>query len=342
VPEKLAWGLIATGNIARQFAEGVNESETGRLLAAASREKERARDFAAEFGAERSYGSYEELLADPDVEAVYISTPHTLHAEWAIRAAAAGKHVLCEKPLTLSSSTAVPVIEAAKKHDVFFMEAFMYRCYPQTERLVDLIREGKIGEVRAIKATFSFTCDFDPKGRVFDKQYGGGAILDVGCYPTSMAGLIAGVAIGETFAEPLELSAHGRIGEISGVDEWAVASARFPGDILAQLSTGIQLPQDNIVQVFGTKGWLTLTSPWFGGRGRGVSTILFQEDEDLPFEEIEVPSHPNIYAIEADKVAMHITDRQVPSPGMTWEDTLANLRILDRWLSAVGMTYEER
>ena len=140
--KRVRWGIIATGSIAKQFARGVQESETGELIAVGSRNLESAERFGSEFEIERPYGCYEDLLANEEVDAVYISTPHTLHAEWAIKAAHAGKHILCEKPLTTSYETAVPVIEAAQKHDVFLMEAFMYRCYPQTEKLIELIRQG--------------------------------------------------------------------------------------------------------------------------------------------------------------------------------------------------------
>jgi len=237
---KLTWGLLATGGIAHAFARGLATSATGELLACGSRTQESADRFGEEFSLPRRYGSYQALLADPDVQAIYVSTPHPLHAEWAIRAARAGKHVLCEKPLGMNEREARRIIAAAREHDVFLMEAFMYRCHPQTARLVELLREGLIGAVRVIQATFSFAGSSDLGGRHLNKALGGGGILDVGCYCTSMSRLIAGVATGGEIAEPLELKGTAHLGPEDGVDEYALAVARFPGGILAELATGVR------------------------------------------------------------------------------------------------------
>src|SRR5690349_16447311 len=152
----LNWGILATGNIATAFAQGLSHSKTGRLVAVASRAQEKADRFAAEHKAPRAYGSYDALLADPDVHAVYVATPHPQHVEWAIRAAAAKKHVLVEKPLAVNFGEAMAIVEAAVEHDVFLMEAFMYRCHPQTAKLLELIRDKTIGDVRVIQGAFSF------------------------------------------------------------------------------------------------------------------------------------------------------------------------------------------
>src|SRR5690606_25764497 len=134
-----------------------------------------------------AHASYEALLADPAVDAVYIATPHPMHARWAILAAEAGKHILCEKPLALNHGQAMAMVEAAVRHRVFFMEAFMYRCHPQTARLVELIQQGAIGQVRMIEGSFGYRAGFDPNSRVYNNDLAGGGILDVGCYPVSMA-----------------------------------------------------------------------------------------------------------------------------------------------------------
>ena len=148
--KSLNWGIIGTGAIAHTFAKGLAKSATGKLVAVASRSKEKADKFAGEFNNPRAHGSYEALLADPDVQAVYISTPHPLHAEWAIKCAQAKKHVLCEKPMGLNQAQAMTIIEAATLNDVFLMEAFMYRCHPQTLKLVELIKSKAIGEDRFV------------------------------------------------------------------------------------------------------------------------------------------------------------------------------------------------
>ncbi len=277
---KLKWGLLATGGIAHTFARGLETSQTGELLAVGSRTQASADRFGDEFSVPRRHGSYEALLADPEVQAVYLSPPHPMHAEWAMKAAEAGKHVLCEKPLGMNEAEARRIIEAARQHDVFLMEAFMYRCHPVTTRLVELLREGLIGEVRVIQAAFSFAGGADPRGRHLDKVLGGGGILDVGCYPASMSRLVAGVALGGEIAEPLEVKGTAYFGD-TGVDEYAVAVARFPGGILAELATGVRVNQENVVRIFGTQGKIEVPSPWFGSRDPGVSRIVVQVDGEV-------------------------------------------------------------
>ncbi len=188
----LTWGILGTGRIARIFARGVAASVTGTVVAVGSRTREAAERFGEAFGVPRRHGSYAALLADERVAAVYIATPHTAHAEWAIAALRAGKHVLCEKPLALNAAEAQAIVDAARRHDRFLMEALLYRCHAQTARLVELIREDAIGAVRLIQATFCFAAPADPPGRILNHALGGGGILDVGCYCASMARLIAG------------------------------------------------------------------------------------------------------------------------------------------------------
>jgi predicted dehydrogenase len=237
----LRWGILGAGGIAATFAKALPLSRTGRLAAVGSRDGAKAAEFAAKHGGARAHGSYKALLADPEVDAVYIATPHPQHAEWCIRAARAGKHILCEKPITLNHAEAMVVAETARQAGVFLMEAFMYRCHPQTQRLTDLIRNGAIGEVRMIQATFSFQAGFNADGRLFSNELGGGGILDVGCYTTSIARLVAGAATGKLFADPLRVDGRAVLHPETGVDAYAAAVAEFPGGILAHLATGVML-----------------------------------------------------------------------------------------------------
>ena len=304
-----------------------------------SRSQEKADAFGEEFGLPNRHGSYEALLADPAVEAVYVATPHPMHAEWAIKAAEAGKHVLCEKPIGLNHAEAMAIVEAAARHDVFLMEAFMYRCHPQTARLVELVREGAVGEVRVITASFSFRAGFNPEGRLFANALGGGGILDVGCYPVSASRLLAGAAAGRDFADPIEVKACGHLGQ-TGVDEWAVACLKFPGDILAEVAAGVSVNQDNTIQVFGTEGSLTVPWPWIPSREGGTTRIVLRKQGKEEAEEILVETAEWLYGIEADTVAKHVEARQARSPAMSWDDTLGNMRTLDRWRAEIGLVYE--
>jgi len=188
----LNWGILGTGRIAGIFARGLARSKTGRLAAVGSRSAEKAAAFASEHGGVNAHGSYEALLADPAVQAVYIATPHPDHAAWVIRAAEAGKHVLCEKPLGLNHAEAMVAAEACRVHGVLLMEGFMYRFHPQTAKIVELVRDGALGTVGMVQATFGFAAAYAPGHRKWADRYGGGGILDVGCYPVSFARLIAG------------------------------------------------------------------------------------------------------------------------------------------------------
>lgn len=344
--DTLRWGILGAGRIARTFAQGLAESRTGTLRAVGSRSAEKANAFGNEFklGAASRHGSYEALLADPDVDAVYIATPHPLHAEWTVKAAEAGKHILCEKPLTMNAAEATAVMEAARRHDVFLMEAFMYRCHPQTARIVELVKDGAIGDVRLIQATFSFHAGFDPDGRLFNNALGGGGILDVGCYPVSLARLVAGAAAGKDFLDPVNVVGCGHLGP-TGVDEWAAATLEFPGGIIAQVATGVALQQENVARVFGSDGWFLVHSPWGGERGGGTTKITLHRkgngngNAKQP-EEILTETDRQLFSFEADIVAEYIEARQAPSPAMTWADTLGNMKTLDRWRDAIGLVYD--
>jgi predicted dehydrogenase len=333
--DKLRWGIIGTGNIARKFARGLAESRTGRLAAVGSRAEETLRAFLADFPA-RGYASYDGLLADPEVDVVYISTPHPSHAQWAMRAAQAGKHVLCEKPLTMNAPEAAAVLQAAGTARVFLMEAFMYRCHPQTARLLELIRGGKIGAVRLVEASFSFRTAWNPQGRLLNRALGGGGILDVGGYCVSMARLIAGAAQGAPFADPGEVKALGQLGE-TGVDELAAAVLKFPGGMLAQLSCGVRVPLENCVRVWGEEGHIEVPRPWVVSREPGESVLRVWR-EGSPVEEVMIHSDRGIYAVEADAVAESIGAGE--SPAMSWADSLGNMRTLDRWRGEIGLRYE--
>jgi predicted dehydrogenase/aryl-alcohol dehydrogenase-like predicted oxidoreductase len=339
---KIRWGLLATGAIAKAFARGVKASQTGELVAVGSRTLEKAKAFGAEFGIATCHGSYEALLADPNVEAVYISTPHPQHAEWAIKAAEAGKHVLVEKPVGLNQYEAQAMIEAAVANKVFFMEAYMYRCHPQTAKLVELLREKVIGDVGVIQATFSFQAGFNAEGRLWSNAMAGGGIMDVGGYTTSIARLVAGAALGQPFAEPVSVTGAGNLHPQTGVDVWAVATLKFPGNIVASLATGVGLNQENVLRIFGTAGNIVVPVPYLHARdGAMPGKIVVNRKGEAP-REIAVDSPVTSFALEADVCgrAIRAGRRQPDAPAMTWDDTLGNIRAQDAWRAAIGLTYE--
>ena len=330
---QLKWGLLAAGNIAKAFAHGLTQTDSGVSTGVASRSLDKAKSFAKEFDIPEAYGAYEDMLADPEIDAVYIATPHPMHAEWIIKAADAGKHILCEKPMTMGWADTMTVIEAARRNDVFLMEAYMYRCTPQTAKLIDLIRTGSIGEVRVIDATFAFNCGWNPEGRLLNAELGGGGILDVGGYAMSMSRLIAGTALGKEVADPLQVFGAGHVGE-TGVDEWAAGTLLFEGDIVARIAAGVQCRQDNKVIIHGSEGRIEVPHPWFcNGREPGQTSIIVND------EEITVTADRSIYTYEADVVAANIENRQSKSPAMTLADSIGQAKALDAWLEAVGVEY---
>jgi predicted dehydrogenase len=333
---KLRWGIISTGKIARTFARSLAQSVSGELVSVASRTAEAAASFAAEFGVSRAHGSYEALLADPEVEAVYIATPHPWHAKWSILAARAKKHVLCEKPLGMNHAEVSAIVQAARENDVFLMEAFMYRCHPQTREMVRLLRAGALGRIKSIQASFCIDGAYAASGRLLNNELGGGGILDVGCYPVSMARLVAGIANGEPFSEPISLHALGHVGQDSRVDEYASAILKFPGEIVATLATAVQLWQDNSVRIFGSEGRLFLRTPWHPALDTDFSEIVIERPKHEP-EIIRVSAPATTYSYEIDAVRAELERRQAPE--MSWADSLGNALTLDRWRSALGVSF---
>lgn len=330
----LNWGVIGPGNIARKFAAGLAETDTGSLYAAASRDTERAQKFLDEFGGGKAFGDYQAMLDDPELDAVYIATPHPMHAEWAIKAARAGKHILCEKPVTLNYGDALAVVDAAAEHGVAFLEAFMYRCHPATAKVYELVRDGAIGQLQRVRASFAFDGGENPEGRHQANHLGGGGILDVGCYPVSMCRLLAGAAHGKPFLNPNELKALGHLDEKTGVDTWASAVMKFDGDIIGEAFTGVRAGAENDVTVYGTGGTIHIKQPWFCG---GEIT-LHRKGKDP--ETIDASSDKHLYFFECEALAQLANGGELPGCAMSVEDTLGNMQTLDQWRAEIELVYE--
>lgn len=336
--QKLKWGILGTGQIASEFAHDLTESHTGKLVAVASRSMASAKRFAEKTGNPTAHGSYEALFADPEVDIVYIATPHPMHADWAVKAAEAGKHILCEKPLAMNVAETRRILTAVRTYKVFMMEAFMYRCHPQTQKLVDCIREGRIGEVKTIRSVFGFRFDWLPEHRLLNKFMGGGGILDLGCYPISFIRLIAGAALGKDFADPHTFHGLGHLGE-TGVDEYASALMQFEGDIIGEASIGIRLERGIYCDIYGTKGSIHVPTPWHPAKHKG--TWEFQlKPVGKDAEAISGETDRSLFAHEADFIAAHIAKGQASSPGPSLNDTLGNMRCLDQWKDAIGLHYK--
>lgn len=337
--QPIRWGIIGPGTIAKTFAEGVAHSTTGKLVAIATRNPDRP-GLSDGFPGARIVNGYDALLSDAEINAVYIATPHTGHAEWAIKAIRAGKHVLVEKPIALSAYDADAIFHEAKKAGVFVGEAYMYRLHPQTAKIVDLIKSGAIGEVRIIRSSFGFSMgSFRADHRLFANESAGGGILDVGGYPVSMARLIAGAASGQPFIEPTKVSGVAHLGQ-SGVDEWASAVLKFPNDIIAEVSCSIMANQDNVLRIIGSEGRIEVPDFWFAsGHKGGVGKIDVIKGKER--QTIDVAEDRYLYSFEVDAAgeAIRNTSPEFAYPGMSWADTLGNLRVMDQWRASVGLEY---
>ncbi len=336
---RLGWGILATGRIAGIFAQGVARSQQSRLVAVGSRTAANAERFAKEFAVPRAHGSYEALLADPAVTAVYIAVPHPQHVEWAVKAAEAGKHILCEKPMGLNHAEAMVISEAAREHGVLLMEAFMYRCHPQTAKIVELVRGGVLGEIRLMEATFGFNAGFNATSRLWANAAGGGGILDVGCYPVSMARLIAGAMSGQAFLNPVSVSGAGQLHSETGVDVVAAATLKFANGLVAQVATSIGASLDNSLRIYGSAGMLQVPSPWIPPSEGVPAKLTLQVGGKT--EEIEIVTPAALYALEADAVATALAAGQRETAAMPVADTLGNLATLDQWRAAIGLVYEQ-
>ena len=333
------WGIIGPGVIAKAFSGAIGRCRGATLAAIATRDPKRP-GLAVAFPGARILDGYQAILADPEVDAIYIATPHPGHAEWAIKAAEAGKHVLCEKPIAVSAAEAEAMVHAARKAGTFLGEAFMYRHHPMTQRIVDLVREGAVGEVRMIRSSIGFKMrSADPAHRLLANDQAGGAILDVGCYPMSVSRLIAGAAAGRPFVEPVKVAGVAHLGN-TGVDEWAAAVLQFPGDVLAQISGSVAVQLDDVLRVDGSEGGLSVQTFWFAsGKEGGKGEIILHRGGKTETIVVDEPRWLYTFEIEAASDAIRAGRQEFDPPGMTWADTLGNMMALDRWRSSVGLEF---
>lgn len=342
---RIRWGILGPGNIAQNFADGLAQAQSGELAALASRSAERRAAFGDrnKVKAEKRYSTYESLLADKAVDAIYISTPHPWHAEWAIKSMRAGKAVLVEKPAGMNAAEVVAVTEVAEQCGTFFMEAFMYRCHPQIARILEIIAAGEIGKVLHIKTSFGFMSKPNPNSRLYDRSLGGGGILDVGGYPVSLARLIAGAAQGLPIAEPVAVKGTGLMGQ-TGVDEVAYGLLTFASGITGEIACAVARSMDNNATILGENGSIEVVDPWVPGRNAGPSDsrIIVTAAGKSRTEEIKNPNM--LFSFEAELASRAIATgfKQAPYPAMSWADSIGNNAVLDRWRAELGyVTFSE-
>ena len=310
VPMSVRWGFLSTARINRLVLAGARESDRVDVVAVASRERERAEAYARENGIERAHGSYEDLLADPNVEAVYISLPNSMHVEWSIRALEAGKHVLCEKPLSRRPAEVEEAFDAAERAGLVLMEAFMYRHNPQTARLKELVDSGAIGTLQLVRAAFSFPVQGSGNVRLL-AELDGGSLMDVGCYCVSGARLLAG--------EPERVYAEQVVGE-TGVDVLFSGTMRFPSGVIAQLDSGLHLPHRDELEAIGAEGSVFLDDPWH------CRTPVLRLRRDGGDEEVAVAAADS-YRLELENMSDAIRGDAAPLLGR--EDAVGQARAIE-------------
>ena len=304
------WGIVSTADINNKLLAGARDSDDVDVVAVASRDLTRAEEFGRTWGIERAYGSYEELLADPEVEAVYIPLPNTMHSEWSIRALEAGKHVLCEKPFSRHIADVERAFDVAERTGLHLAEAFMYRHHPQTAQLDELVASGAIGELRLIRSTFSYSL-YDAENIRLRTDVEGGALMDVGCYCVSGARLLGG--------EPESVVGAAHIGP-SGTDWVFSGLMRFPGDVVALFDCGTSLPNRDELEAIGTEGSLFLDDPWH------CQSPVIELRRDGEVERIEV-SAVNPYRLELEDLNAAIRGERSPLLGRA--DALGQVRTIE-------------
>jgi predicted dehydrogenase len=321
--KNLGWGIIGLGNIAKQFASGLRVSDTGRLVAVGSRDPNKAKSFAAEFGA-LTYGDYSSVLLNPQVDVVYVATPHHTHMDDTIACARAGKGVLCEKPFTLNALEASRAIMVVKEAGVFFMEAFMYRCSPQTAQLISWLKE--IGEVSVMHAEFAWQGSEDWENFRNDSALGGGGLMDVGCYPVSLARLVFG-------GVPLR-ARYSSLKNSRGVDWIGSGHLEFSDNKGATFLTGIGISCKNNAVIYGSSGHIEVSDPW---KQRPGSTIRLVKDGEVVEQSLGI-SNDQLYAYEADSVARYFGKKQCSH--FNWQESLDQAVTLDMLRADAGLKFD--
>jgi D-xylose 1-dehydrogenase (NADP+, D-xylono-1,5-lactone-forming) len=306
---------MSTARINQKFLAGARAADDVEVVAVASRTGESAERYAREHGIARAHASYEALLADPEVEALYVPLPNALHVEWTIRALEAGKHVLCEKPLGQRAAEVQRCFDVAEREGRLLMEGFMYRHHPQTRRLTELVAEGAVGPLRLIRAAFSFPLP-DAGNVRLTRALDGGALMDVGCYCLSGARLLAG--------EPISLTAQQVLGG-DGVDIGFVATLAFPGEVLAHFDAGMSFAARDELEVVGEDGSLFLEDPWHCARP-GIELRRGDAAERIPIESVDA------YRLEAENLSAAIRGRAEPLLGR--DDAVGQARAIEALLAA--------
>ncbi len=323
--DKIRWGLLGLGAISSKFATGLSFLPDAEIYAVGSRSQEKAGEFGARYGATKAYGSYEALAADPDVDVVYIGTPHNYHMPNSLLCLNAGKHVLCEKPFAVNADEAKAMIDCARANDRFLMDAFWTRFFPGMVKLRQLLADKAIGDVMLVQADFGYrTGQVVPESRIYNPALAGGALLDVGSYCVQLASMVYG-------KQPSDISSQVAIGS-TGVDELSVSVFKYSDYEMATLTTAIRLNTPHEARILGTGGRISIPNWWMPSEL--TVTVQGEEPETIRFDNVG-----NGFNYEAAAVGECIRAGKTESDIMPLDETLAIMQTLDRMRAQWGLRY---
>lgn len=305
---RIRWGLLSTARINRSVIPPIHSSKQSELIAVASRNQQRAIEYAKEWEIPKAYGSYEAMLADAEIDVIYVSLPNSLHSEWSIKAMNAGKHVLCEKPLCLSLSELDKLESTSQQTGKYTVEAFMYRHHPQTLMAKEVVTSGKLGELRFIRGSFSFNLNRQNDPRL-DSSLGGGSIWDVGCYPINYMRWITGHEPEEVFGWQKNSS--------NGIDVSFFGQLRFPNQVFAQFDSSLEMPRRVFLEVVGAEGVMTIPDPFTPKEKSQIMLNIHGNTEIISFK------RQDLYLGEVTDMENVILDDQ--NPRISLEDSRGNL-----------------
>ena len=323
--KKIKWGIISSGHISNKFAEALAILPQAELVAVASRNESAAKKFAKEHNVSRAYATYEELAKDPDIDVVYIGTPHTFHLQNSILCMRNGKSVLCEKALTINAAEAKKMVRIAREENVFLMEAMIPRHVPLLKKAIKWIKDGRIGEVRMVKASRCARGVFPPGARQLNPDLGGGSLLDVGVYVISFASQIFGKA-------PVEVTGMSHIGDW-GSDEQGVAILKYDKGEIADLSFALRTNAVDEAYILGTKGYIKV------GEVFAVPTKISLFIDNKEIEKLEEPIIGNALNYEAEEVMRCLNQGLKESPFMPLEESIEIMEVMDKIRKPWGLTY---
>lgn len=323
--DKIRWGILGTGAIAHKFAEGLSVLPDAQLVAVGSRSQSAADQFGDQYRVPHRHASYEALVNDPEVEVIYVSTPHPMHKDNTLLCLAAGKAVLCEKPFTINAQESEAVIRFARERGLFLMEAMWTRFLPAVVKARQLLAEGAIGEVRMVQADFGFRAEVDPKHRLLNPDLGGGALLDVGVYTVSLASMVFR-------QQPAEITSQVYLGS-TGVDELSGTVFRYPDGQIAVLSSALQVNTPHDAVIVGTKGSIRIHRPFWQTDGMTLS-LNGQSDQVM-----NLPRRGNGYNYEAAEVMACLRAGKRESEVVPLDETRAIMQTLDHIRAQWGLKY---